>query len=144
MSWTYASSLASYSRPTVHRLIQDRKLAPFYLGLNDFEEDWGQEQVLEAISDGERQASQNLRDAYQAAVIAVQEAEAAQLTIPPATRKSKEGAAVVASAVMHRERLAEVIKHREKRGGGALQGVSKSEQAKLYIGRAIECPICFL
>jgi hypothetical protein len=144
LSFIYASSIADYSRPTVHKLIVERKLAPFHLGLNDYEEDWDLEQLLAALQDGERQASQNLRDAHQAAIAAVQEAEAAQLTIPPATRKSKEGAAAVASAVMHRERLAEVIKHRDKRGGGGMHGVSKTEQARQYQSRAIECPICFL
>jgi hypothetical protein len=29
-----------YSRPTVHRLIAERRLAPFYLGLQDYEDDW--------------------------------------------------------------------------------------------------------
>lgn len=144
MSWTYASSIADYSRPTVHKLILERKLSPFHLGLNDFDPAWDLDHIIQALNDGERQATNNLREAHQQAIITAQEAEAAQLTIPPATRKSKEGAAQVASAVMHRERLAEIIKHRDKRGGGALHGVSKVDQAKLYLNKAIECPICFL
>ncbi|GAA5859274.1 hypothetical protein JCM1840_003828 [Sporobolomyces johnsonii] len=133
-----------YHRPTVHKLILDRKLSPFFLGLNDFEDDWDTDRIVVALGEAEQQATQNLKDAYTAASEAADEAEAAQLNCPPGTRKHKEAVQTVNAAVMHRERLAEVIKMREKRGGGGLQWSSKTDQAKLYQGRAVECPICFL
>ncbi|GAA5944865.1 hypothetical protein JCM1841_002069 [Sporobolomyces salmonicolor] len=133
-----------YHRPTVHRLILERKLSPFFLGLNDFEDDWDTDRIVVALGEAEQQATQNLKDAHTAASEAADEAEAAQLNCPPGTRKHKEAVQTVNAAVMHRERLAEVIKMREKRGGGGLQWSSKTDQAKLYQGRAVECPICFL
>ncbi|GAA5996171.1 Sip5p [Rhodotorula paludigena] len=133
-----------YHHPTVHKLIADRRLAPFYLGLQDFEEDWDVDHIVEALAEAEQQATQNLRDAHAAAIDAANEAEAAVLSAPPGTRKHKEAVQATNSAVLHRERLAETLKRRVKRGGGALQSVSKSDSAKLYQTKALECPICFL
>lgn len=149
-NFTYASAPHEYSRSTVHRLIQDRRLAPFYLGLNDYEEDWQLEDIVEALLEAEQQAGRNLSDAHEQAIQAASEAEATQLTIPPGTRKSKEGAQAVATAQLHRERLREVIRHRDRKvqasvtASGTPANASKRELAKLYLGQAIECPICFL
>ncbi|KAL8293195.1 hypothetical protein RQP46_000889 [Phenoliferia psychrophenolica] len=142
-SMLYASSAQEYSRPTVHRLILERRLAPFYLGLNDFEPDWNVEQIVTALEEGDRQATQNLREALGAASEAATEAEVVQLSNPPTTRKGKEAAQASATAVLHRERLAELIRFKEKRGGG-LYWSSKTEQARRYVAHALECPICFL
>ncbi|GAA5968203.1 hypothetical protein JCM11641_003768 [Rhodosporidiobolus odoratus] len=138
-------SHVEYSRPTVHKLIQDRRLSPFYLGLLDFEEDWDLERLVGALGEAEQQATQNLKDALAAATEAANEADAQQLNCPPGTRKHKESIQAYNLSVLRRERLAELLKAREKRGGGALQpSSSKAEQAKLYRGVAFECPICFL
>ncbi|BGP37905.1 SNF1-interacting protein [Rhodotorula kratochvilovae] len=146
--WTDPQSLLyarlEYHRPTVHKLIADRKLAPFYLGLQDFEDDWPVDRIVDAFAEAEQQATQNLRDAHAAAIEAAAEAEAAQLSAPTGTRKHKEAVAAYNAAVLHRERLAETLKAREKRGGGGLQLASKSDTARLYQGHALECPICFL
>lgn len=140
-SWTYASSIANYSRSTVHKLITDRRLAPFYLGLQDFEDDWNSDQVIQALIEAQSQATKNLTDALEAAIESVQQAEANQATAPPNTRKSKEAAQQLAIAVLHRERLSEIIKHRDK---NSAKNSPRSEQSTLYTNRAIECPICFL
>ncbi|GAA6009055.1 hypothetical protein JCM10207_004079 [Rhodosporidiobolus poonsookiae] len=133
-----------YHRPTVHKLIVDRKLSPFYLGLLDFEDDWDLDQIVAALGEAEQQATQNLKDALNAATESANDADAQQLNCPPGTRKHKEAVQAYNAAVLHRERLAEVLKVRERRGGGGLQWSSKPEQAKLYKGCALECPICFL
>ncbi|KAI5476512.1 zinc finger, RING-type domain containing protein [Pseudohyphozyma bogoriensis] len=142
-SHLYASSQQEYSRPTVHKLILERRLAPFYLGLNDFEPDWDVDDLVNALEDGDKQASTNLREALAAATEAAAEAEVYQSSNPTSTRKGKEAAAALAAANLHKERLAEIIKVRDKKGGG-LQWSSKPDQAKLYLGEAVECPICFL
>ncbi|BGO97685.1 Protein SIP5 [Rhodotorula toruloides] len=133
-----------YHRPTVHKLIAERKLAPFYLGLQDFEEDWDAGRIVAALDEAEQQATRNLKDAHAAAIETANEAEAAQLSAPSGTRKHKESVTAYNAAVLHRERLAEVLKIREKKGGGALQTTNKTDQAKLYVSKALECPICFL
>ncbi|GAA5885424.1 hypothetical protein JCM6882_009616 [Rhodosporidiobolus microsporus] len=133
-----------FHRPSVHKLITDRKLSPFFLGLLDFEDDWDVEQLVQALGEAEQQATQNLKDALAAATESANDADAQQLNAPPGTRKHKEAVQAHNAAVLHRERLAELLKQREKRGGGGLQLTSKTEQAKLYKGRALECPICFL
>ncbi|GAA5991274.1 hypothetical protein JCM5350_005314 [Sporobolomyces pararoseus] len=137
-------SHVEYHRPTVHKLIIDHKLSPFYLGLNDFEEDWDLEEIVKALGEAEQQATQNLKDALNAAIESVTEVEAAQLNAPTGTRKHKEVTQQLSLAILRKERLVEMIKIREKRGGGGLQWTSKSDQAKLYKERALECPICFL
>ncbi|GAA5947173.1 hypothetical protein JCM3765_001558 [Sporobolomyces pararoseus] len=137
-------SHVEYHRPTVHKLIIDHKLSPFYLGLNDFEEEWDLEEIVKALGEAEQQATQNLKDALNAAIESVTEVEAAQLNAPTGTRKHKEVTQQLSLAILRKERLAEMIKIRDKRGGGGLQWTSKSDQAKLYKERALECPICFL
>lgn len=128
----------------MHKLIAERKLAPFYLGLQDFEEDWDAGRIVAALDEAEQQATRNLKDAHAAAIETANEAEAAQLSAPSGTRKHKESVTAYNAAVLHRERLAEVLKIREKKGGGALQTTNKTDQAKLYVAKALECPICFL
>ncbi|GAA5845673.1 hypothetical protein JCM9279_006069 [Rhodotorula babjevae] len=146
--WTDPQTLLyarlEYHRPTVHKLIADRKLAPFYLGLQDFEDDWAADRIVAALDEAEEQATQNLREAHTAAVGAASEAEAAQLSAPPGTRKHKDSVTAHNAAVLHRERIAETLRTREKRGGGGLQLTSKTDTATLYQGKALECPICFL
>lgn len=135
---------SEYNRGIVHRLIADRKLAPFYLGLQDFEDEWQVDAIVEALDEAEQQATQNLRDAHAAAVEAAHEREAAQISAPTGTRKHKDAIAAYNLSVLHRERLAQMVKQREKRGGGALQKTDKAEHARFYQGNALECPICFL
>lgn len=38
-----------FSQPIVRQLINDRKLAPFYQGLEDYEEDWDLNEIVAAI-----------------------------------------------------------------------------------------------
>lgn len=141
---TLLYSRIDYSRPTVHRLIAERRLAPFYLGLQDYEDDWEVEAIIQALQEAEQQATQNLRDAHAAAIETANEAEASQLSAPAGTRKHKDAVGAFNAAVLHRERLAEMIRQREKRGGGSLQLTDKAQHARLYIGNSLECPICFL
>ncbi|GAA5978094.1 hypothetical protein JCM10908_004227 [Rhodotorula pacifica] len=141
---TLLYSRIDYSRPTVHRLIAERRLAPFYLGLQDYEEEWDVDEIIQALHEAEQQATQNLRDAHAAATETANEAEASQLSAPVGTRKHKDAVGAFNAAVLHRERLAEMIRQREKRGGGALQLTDKSQHARQYRGNSLECPICFL
>lgn len=143
-SHIYASSLQEYNQKAVQKLILDRRLAPFYLGINDFEFDWTIENLVESLEEAESQASTNVKEALVVATSSVVDSESAQMSTPAASKKSKEGAAAAAIAILHRDRLMEVNKNRDKTGGGGLQWSPKEEQAKLYLGKAIECPICFL
>ncbi|GAA5911028.1 Sip5p [Sporobolomyces salmoneus] len=137
-------SQIEYHRPTVHKLVLDRRLSPFYLGLNDFEPEWEVEEIVKALQEGEEQATRNLKDAFETALEQVTEAETQQINQPTGTRKHKEATQALSYAIMRKERLAEMIKIREKRGGGGLQWTSKTDQARLYKECALECPICFL
>ncbi|SCZ96627.1 BZ3500_MvSof-1268-A1-R1_Chr4-4g07493 [Microbotryum saponariae] len=148
-SHLFASSVQDYSRPVVHRLILERRLAPFHLGLDDYEDEWTVEQIVEALDEAERQAARKLQDAHASAVEAVIEAEATMQTTPlGSTRKSKDSQVAVAHATIHRERLAELIKHRERRAAATSnrpdREVARQDLAKQYLGKAVECPICFL
>lgn len=128
----------------MRKLIVDRKLAPFYLGINDFEPDWTVEELVLALIEAELQASSNVKEALRGAEANVVELESTQMATPASMKKSKEGQAAVVAALAHRDRLSELEKYRAKEGGGGLQWGSKEDQARLYEERAIECPICFL
>lgn len=139
-------SQIEYHRPTVHKLIIDHKLSPFYLGLNDFEPHWDLEEIVKALLEAEGQATENLKDSLTASIESVKQVEASLVTAPNGTRKHKEVSQQLSLANLRKERLQEMLKQREKRGGGGLQTVtmSKKDQAKLYKQTALECPICFL
>lgn len=150
-SHIYASSLQEYSIKSVIKLILDRRLSPFYLGLNDFELEWNLNEIILALEESELQSNENIKEALLAAIAIVQDLnESNQLststTNSPSTttKKSKESIAAGQMAILHRDRLIELTKTREKLGGGGWKVSNKEEVAKLYIGRAIECPICFL
>lgn len=148
-SHIYASSLQEYNIKAVIKLILDRRLSPFYLGLNDFESNWDFNQLLLVLDEAELQSSENIKEALMAAIAIVQDAtEATQLSTAtatsPSTKKSKESVAAAQMAILHRDRLIELTRSREKLGGGGWKVSNKEEVAKLYVGRAIECPICFL
>lgn len=128
----------------MRKYILDRKLAPFFLGINDFEPEWTVVELVHALIEAELQASDNVREALKGAEASVVELESTQMATPASLKKSKEGQAAVVAALAHRDRLSELQKYRAKEGGGGLQWGSKEEQARLYEGRAIECPICFL
>ncbi|SCV68986.1 BQ2448_2006 [Microbotryum intermedium] len=146
-SHLFASSVQDYSRPVVHRLILERRLAPFHLGLDDYEDEWTVERILEALDEAELQAARKLHDAHASAVEAVIEAEATMQTTPlGSTRKSKDSQLAVAHATIHRERLAELIKHCERRAAANRphREAARHDLAKQYLSKAVECPICFL
>ena len=142
-SHLYASAPGEYSRPVVHRLITERKLAPFYLGLNDFEDDWDAEAVVGALTEAYATADRNLRTAHEAAVSACADADAAVQSTTPGSRKQKEATHTAAKAIHHRDSLAELIKMRNAAHYHPT-GAARTELAKRYAGNAVECPICFL
>jgi hypothetical protein len=45
----YQAGSDDFSKPVVRQLIQDRKLAPFYPGLEDHEEDWDEAEIVGAM-----------------------------------------------------------------------------------------------
>ena len=137
-------SHVEYHRETVPKLIVARRLSPFYLGLNDFEPEWSIDEIVDALDDAHRQATTNLRDAYDAAVESVTQHEANQLSAPAGTRKHKDATVALSFEIARKERLRDMLKQREKRGGGGLEWTNKRDQAKLYQRQALECPICFL
>jgi hypothetical protein len=47
----YQAGSDDFSKPIVRQLIQDRKLAPFYPGLEDHEEDWEEAGIVSAMRD---------------------------------------------------------------------------------------------
>ncbi|KAK4058579.1 SNF1-interacting protein [Microbotryomycetes sp. JL221] len=138
-SWTYASSTMDYNRQVVHDLIQQRRLCPFYIGLQDFEQDWQTDQILQAFVQADQHADQNLQEALVVAQQAVVDAELNQQTTPTGTRKHKEATVQITQAILNRDRLTDIVKHRHK-----TQTTRTEQLAQMYIDKAVECPICFL
>jgi hypothetical protein len=110
-----------YSKTIVTGLIMEAKLAPFYRGLDDFEEDWTEEQVAKALQEVHEQDIE----------------EDVKNSVTERIKEEKElhkGAGSVAKKMIHRKsdaRKDEESQERDKR------------ERRAYIG-AIECPICFL
>lgn len=141
-SHLFASSDQEFNKAVVEKLILERRLAPFYLGLND-EPEGSIEDVVLSIKDADATATKNLKDALAGFELALSEAGTAIAHVSGSTAKrSKEG---VAAALIesNRDRLTEVLKARSKRDV-ALMTSHTQEIAKLYLQGSVECPICFL
>ncbi|OCF55322.1 hypothetical protein L486_07437 [Kwoniella mangroviensis CBS 10435] len=115
-----------YSKSTVTRLILDGKLAPFYRGLEDFQEDWSEDQILKNLNktrekdyeEGvENSFTKNLKD----------ERDPPNSSTVGSVAK-KIGAGLNKQKVQRKEEEKEERIRREK---------------KAY-RLAVECPICFL
>lgn len=143
-SHIYATTQPDYSREIVHKLIIEQRLAPFYLGLEDFDEEWQTDDVVKAIVEADAQAANNLKKAQQQAQHAVNEAQATAALPSLSARKAKEAQAAVHAATVHRDHLADILKVRDKYGSASSHTNLLPELAKLYVKGASECPICFL
>jgi len=110
-----------YSKTIVTGLIMEAKLAPFYRGLDDFEEDWTEEEVAKALQEVHEQDVE----------------EDVKNSVTERMKEEKElnkGVGSVTKKMIHRKsdaRKDEEAQERDKR------------ERKAYIG-ALECPICFL
>lgn len=140
----YATSYLEYSRPIVHRLILERKLSPFYLGLDDFETNFDLETIIKALELAEAQATANLKEALAIANKAAAElVDSTNQAGSSPVKKSKEVVQAQAQAGLHRERLLETLRIRDIQKSKSLQ-LDKRELSILYQNKAIDCPICFL
>jgi hypothetical protein len=110
-----------YSKTIVTGLIMEAKLAPFYRGLDDFEEEWTEEEIAKILHDVREQ---DIEEDVKNSVTERMKEE----------RELNKGVGSVTKKMIHRKsdaRKDEEGNEREKR------------ERRAYIG-AIECPICFL
>ncbi|ORY33705.1 hypothetical protein BCR39DRAFT_463453 [Naematelia encephala] len=111
-----------YSKTIVTRLILEARLAPFYRGLEDWEETWGEEEATKMLNEvREKDIEENVPNSVTEALKAEREAHGGVGSI---TKK----------VGIHRARDA---KHHDEKEE------SERRERRAYIG-AIECPICFL
>lgn len=129
-SHVYASSLQEYNITTVQSLITQRRLAPFFLGI-DYQPPSTLEGVLQALAEAHHTANSNLEQALHQANQVLQESSS--------TKKSKDSQLAHTVALAHRDRLLRLVNQRDKEGE-----LDQSQLALRYLYQAIECPICFL
>ncbi|KIR96790.1 zf-C3HC4 type zinc finger protein [Cryptococcus deuterogattii 2001/935-1] len=111
-----------YSKSTVTRLILHGKLAPFYRGLEDFEEDWTEEDIGRILTEmRERDYAEGVANSYTERLKEEREGGSSlgNMTKKMGIHKNKE---------LRREEEKEERERRERRA---------------YLS-AVECPICFL
>lgn len=112
-----------YSKSVVTKLILDGKLAPFYRGLEDYEEDWAEEDVARILEEVREKDYE----------------EGVANSVTERIKEEREGTTGVTGTVakkmgIHRARDAKEKEDREERD---------RRERKAYLG-ATECPICFL
>ncbi|WRT67045.1 uncharacterized protein IL334_004011 [Kwoniella shivajii] len=112
-----------YSKGTVTRLILDGKLAPFYRGLEDFEEDWTIEDIGRILTDmREKDFEEGVENSF--------------------TGKLKEEREGGSSAVGSVAKKIGLNKNKEQRK--ELEKEERYRREKKAYSNAVECPICFL
>ncbi|WWD01493.1 hypothetical protein V866_008437 [Kwoniella sp. B9012] len=115
-----------YSKSTVTRLILDGKLAPFYRGLEDFEEDWSEDQILKNLNETrekdyeegvENSFTKNLKDERD-----------------PPNSSTVGSVAKKIGAGLNKQKVQRKEEEKEER-------IRREKKAYRF---AVECPICFL
>lgn len=135
----YASAPLEHSIAIVGELIKRRRLAPFYLGLEEPPEG-SLEAVIEALKEADKLASARLRDALNTSLEELENSK----TGGSGGKLSKEGIVASALGERYRERLIEVIKSREGERERRRREAMMVDAARLYLKATVECPICFL
>jgi hypothetical protein len=112
-----------YSKSVVTKLILDGKLAPFYRGLEDYEEDWAEDDIARILEEVREKDHE----------------EGVGNSVTERIKEEREGTTGVTGTVVkkmgiHRARDAKEKEDREERD---------RREKKAYVG-ATECPICFL
>jgi hypothetical protein len=104
-----------WAHNVVAQAIVDRRLAPFYRPLEDYEEDWTDEQILAARKE------------------------------PPPPPEGEDGAEGSSSSGRTHGHVPPPLKAHGKKGSTAGKGKEQAtlNEASLYRG-AVDCPICFL
>lgn len=136
-----------YSHPVVKGLIIEKKLAPFYRGLEDYEEDWTDDQVVTGLREVRQAQAQQ---AEQEAADELANAAGTNMTLPTGSTSnsagsgSGSGSGVGASAAGSiRKGLKIAVGGKEKREEKERSADRERKEARAYKG-AVECPICFL
>lgn len=123
----YPSAPRDWNHPIVAQLIVHRKLAPFYRPLEDYEEDWDDEQILAAQKKPSNQqdaASGSTTNNDDAGSIA-SGGSGSHTSATSALRHAAGKSSTRSSSAPHKE------------------VVERNLEARLYRG-AVDCPICFL
>lgn len=108
-----------WNQQIVAQLIAERRLAPFYRPLEDYDEDWDDDTILAHRKQ-------------------LPDADVAQSAEPAAAGARAEGNGSLHSSTSRASSI-----HPSNKRPGALKEPSRMPEATVYRG-AIECPICFL
>lgn len=111
-----------FSREVVRRLVQDRRMAPFYLGLEDWEEDWLEPEVVKGLREA-RFAVDKKRQVLREAGEPTGEVD------PAAGLSGSKAAAVAAQPARLKEGPTTDVERRE---------------AEWFMGSTAECPLYVL
>ncbi|WWD15832.1 hypothetical protein CI109_100256 [Kwoniella shandongensis] len=111
-----------YSKSSVTRLILDGKLAPFYRGLEDFEEDWTEEDIWRALSETrDKDVEDGVENSYTERV-----------------KEEKEGGSGMSSVTK------KIGIQRSKQNRREEEKEERERREKQVYLNSLECPICFL
>lgn len=131
-----------YSHPVVKGLIIEKKLAPFYRGLEDYEDDWTDEQVGQGLKEvRQAQAAQ----AEQEAADELANAAGTTMSLPTASGSSSSSSAIPATTTAGsiRKGLKIAVGGKDKKEEKERAAERERKETRAYKG-AVECPICFL
>lgn len=129
----YPSASRDWNQAIVAQLIVHRKLAPFYRPLEDYEEDWDDEQIIAAQKKPDQEA---LAD----------DAGGSGALVSGST--SSLGHQSISSSNAPLQSATSALRHAAGKSAARSSSTPKQEvernlEARLYRG-AVDCPICFL
>lgn len=128
LSNVYPASPQDWAHPVVQHLILSRRLAPFYRGLEDWEESWSHEEVASALNSSRTARLKAVKDLEAKEKLEKEEAE--RVGAGRKAGKSKEGQGMDAKG--------------KREAAEAVGWDVRAREAERYLGQTAECPLCFL
>ncbi|KAH8925748.1 hypothetical protein BT69DRAFT_1348509 [Atractiella rhizophila] len=121
VSHVYASTPQpeAYNRAIVQRLIVDRRLAPFFRGLEDYESSWGEEEIEDKLKEADQMARDRVKKA-------IKEAEEEMAQRQEAREQARRAAERAANEGAMRGAFGGLLSTGSSGGGGEISSLSNS------------------
>lgn len=148
----YPSAAQDWNHTVVTQLIVHRKLAPFYRPLEDYREDWDNEQILASqkrpsLQDGASASDDASASGNHAATISAAAAATVGAGGGSASGPMTPPPSASFSHTPHLQSATSALRHAAGKSGSRSSQANKEPQrnleAQVYRG-AVDCPICFL
>ncbi|OAV90143.1 hypothetical protein PTTG_01932, partial [Puccinia triticina 1-1 BBBD Race 1] len=149
LSNIYPSSTQDWLQPVVQQLILDRRLAPFYRGLEDWEDDWDRQMIAHAL--------QSITLARSTAIKQIQKIDRQESLEQPAASSKQHSSGSISkrftkSLLIDHQSSSSLLQHQSDQHSNPRQQIFdailnshiRPTEIDQYLAQTVECPICFL